>query len=182
MKLWTVQAGAAVDCLLQTGTLRGDWSRVDQAWRPYYRWLIQAADSLGFRQLAPGPPVWAWHSDGGWQAPPSSDLLLLLLGREPQPEYRPHLLELEVPSEGSLLTDYALWCDLFFDVDASDLESFELESIRFSERSRYAGQTLQACRREVLVSQVKRISLLELITTGPTHTSWVCTDSVSAMR
>lgn len=59
-------------------------------------------------------PVWAWHSCGAWQHPPSP-----IVWRDLHGDYSKErgffLLEIEVPSDRhTLLSDYGLWNKIYY--------------------------------------------------------------------
>ena len=79
--------------------------------------------------LKTSPPLWAWHSCGGWQQPPTRETIDLLLGLEPENRLGLCVVTLHLPPERFLLSRYGPWCRLLdiavagndFGSDTSDL-------------------------------------------------------------
>jgi len=99
MRLWTIQDQPAYARLTTKGELYGDWRRVDsQCFKPAYKWLCTQMETRGIA-LKGRPPVWAWNH--------KPDM------RISAHQYRgPHgvvLLELEVPNDLVLLSNYDAW-------------------------------------------------------------------------
>lgn len=88
------------------------WAFVNELSRPAYRWMEkQTAQRLG-KPSNGQPPVWAWHSCGSWQSPPSHDDFIALFGTEPQPHLQLQVGTLEVDEDDFTLSYYGPWCDM----------------------------------------------------------------------
>lgn len=107
MKLWTIQSPAVYDLLQKTGIYHCDpdlSENPEEAFRKAYAWMHAKMEI----QIGPAPegvtdPVWAWHT---W------------VGNRRKPDFRTslfrnsmdcYLMEIEVPDDEVLLTDYNDW-------------------------------------------------------------------------
>jgi hypothetical protein len=97
-KLWSIQSAEAYEEINTTGRIVGDWNRIDDPlFAPAYRWLVQEMTNRSIN-LEGRPPVWAW-------------------AKKPDLRQGAHLprgtkgvrIELDVPSNQVLLSDYAGW-------------------------------------------------------------------------
>lgn len=108
MTIWTIQTQAAVQQLLQTGRLKGDWRRIHRCDKPAYRWM---AHQLSNRTTSPEfrsdvAPIWAWYSYFGGMS-----------GAKPDLRKSWHLprgtsgarIELDVPNDIVLLSQFEMW-------------------------------------------------------------------------
>jgi hypothetical protein len=114
-KLWTIAHRDFVESARAKGSAHGSWEYVEPRWRPAYRWMIERLRDRGLidsENPADSPPIWAWHSCGGWQHPPTSESIDLLLGIEPHNREGLYMVSWNAPVERILLSCYAPWCDL----------------------------------------------------------------------
>jgi len=106
MTLWTIQEEEWYAKLAFYGQLTGDGRRVPYYWRDAYRWM---ADQMILRGLPKVRfPVWAWHSYEGSQRrrPDLRHAGLLPAGTHGV------RVELSVPSNSFLLSQYEMWWDV----------------------------------------------------------------------
>lgn len=116
MRLWTVVPEDFVEAVLITGRVRAVWDRVQGNHRQSFRWMVERMRERGVMGTSCGdvPPIWAWHSVGTWQGPPTLVTIDYLIGLEQPNREDLCLLTLEVAPERALLSRYAQWCDLLF--------------------------------------------------------------------
>lgn len=108
MKLWTIQTEEAYKKLLEEGHLYGDFSKsIMQDWKLQYEWL---AARMRKRIDPPSPnisfPIWAWHTYDGKRKKP--DLRRERFGNGFYGEVF-YCLEIEIPDNEVLLSDFDLW-------------------------------------------------------------------------
>lgn len=98
MKLWTFQRPGAWARAQECGTLRGDGRRIEQLFRPAYRWLRER-----MKERIPGCagrfPVWAWVEKPDLRR---SEHRL-------RPGERSVILECEVPEGRVLFSEFMAW-------------------------------------------------------------------------
>lgn len=110
MRIWSYQHPEVLVHLTRSGTYRSSWDHIDENWQPAYRWISEQLQALG-RSPGTRPPVWGWHSCGGWQRPPSRDVMTDLLSAA-ELDRGVVLFELEVPAEHVALSWYSHWNEL----------------------------------------------------------------------
>lgn len=113
--LWTFQSEARLQRLLCDGFLLGNWDQaacshnIEVAYR--YMSLKMAARGL---QCGDNPPVWAWHSCGGYQKAPDNQVARMMLSDHEIIHFKIMLLSLKCPTNQFLASDYSAWCDFFY--------------------------------------------------------------------
>lgn len=113
LRLYTIQPSSLVPVLLQEGRLlaKPEFGEhgTPEGWRGAYAWLAQQMrDRLPATPEAAKFPFWAWHSwNGAKQAKP--DLRYSSMRRWGAGARRYVLLELDVPWEEALLSDFEAW-------------------------------------------------------------------------
>jgi hypothetical protein len=120
-RLWTIAHRDFVDRVRARGRAHAAWEQVEPRWIPAYRWMAERLRERGL--VHPGdtadvPPVWAWHSCGGWQAPPDATTVDMLFGTEPANREGLCLVTWSAPVERLLLSRYGPWCALLDQVVA----------------------------------------------------------------
>lgn len=108
--VWTFQTEIQLQALLRDGLLQGDWSHVYPADKPAYRFMCREMAARGL-SCAGRPPVWGWHSCGGYQQAPDAEVARQLLSDHQLIETSIVLLMFECPSDQMLNSDYNAWCD-----------------------------------------------------------------------
>lgn len=133
MRLYSLQTTAVVETLQEQGLYYADWEKV--MWprqRGAYEWM---AAQMAARGIAAGaaPPIWAWHSCGGWEQPPRQQDIDALLGIGWALEGWWHWLALEVPANQALLSSYHWWGLRFYEQDPADfgLDDAQLAALTF---------------------------------------------------
>jgi len=106
MIMWTVQPMTVYQQLLREGTFHCDpkqaWAMDDELFRPAYEWLAgQMTRKIGPAPMNVTVPIWAWYR-WGWQ--------------HKRPDFRYYhdypdqvCLEVEVPEEQVLLSEFEVW-------------------------------------------------------------------------
>ena len=114
LRLYTVQPTSMVRTLLQEGRLlaKPEFGEEDTPWdwRSAYTWLAQQMRTRLF-VAAPATaefPFWAWHFWNG-AVQPKPDLRYSSMRRWAKSTERHVLLEMAVPADGVLLSDYDAW-------------------------------------------------------------------------
>lgn len=106
MRLWTIQSPIVYDIIADAGTYRAIWGKIipwpagaTDAFDKAYRWMAEQMNSrnLGLGEYA---PIWAW----AWKDKP--DLRRVGHGDPGSALVR---MELEVPDDLVLLSDFDLW-------------------------------------------------------------------------
>lgn len=110
LTVWTFQTEDQLQTLLREGLLQGDWSHVCPKEKAAYHFMCR---EMAARDLscAGRPPVWGWHSCGGYQRVPDALVARQLLSDHQLIETPIVLLTLECPSDQVLNSDYNAWCD-----------------------------------------------------------------------
>ena len=114
-QLWTIARSDFVERARVAGRARMSWDAVEPRWLPAYRWMLDQMRQRGLldpNDLTDAPPVWAWHSCGGWQRPPGAQTVDMLFGSEPANRQGLCLVTWSAPVERLLLSYYAAWCEL----------------------------------------------------------------------
>ena len=112
MKLWSFQSSQAVQKLQEQRILKVSWdwySPRDPYLQPYH-WMHALMLQHGI-DCGPTAPLWAWHSCGGMEHPPSLGTARNLLSNL-QLEAGVQILSLECPQEVVLLSMYSAWNDI----------------------------------------------------------------------
>ena len=116
---------------LKENALYADWSHVDELWVDPYRWLCtqMREQHIAGHPSKDVPPIWAWYQWNGAKAP-RPDLRSSMMRQWGQ-QGRQVMLELEVPEEFVMLSDYDSW---HFPLNYWFLSEDEEESARFEQR------------------------------------------------
>lgn len=131
MVLWTIQPESVYRQIIETGSYHFDpeKSALYSDFRDAYFWMEIEMRKRGIvpssASGATEPLVWAWHTwDGKWQVPEYQDEVFHIDGKEEKPV----CLEIEVPDENVLLSDFNAWHfvlnDSYLD-DSHNEEEFE---------------------------------------------------------
>lgn len=111
-RLWTIQSRAFFEEVEKNGEHHASWEHVSPLMRDAFEWMAQqTAERMGHAPKA-HPPVWAWHSCGGWQSPPDVDDFHALCGLDPQPHLELQIATLELCESDFCLSYYGPWCEL----------------------------------------------------------------------
>lgn len=113
IKVWTFQAKEQLHVLLREGMLSGNWMRVSSSEETAYRYMCREMAARGL-SCGDKPPVWGWHSCGGYQQEPKADVARMLLSDHQLANYQMVLLSLECPADQLLASDYNAWCHLVY--------------------------------------------------------------------
>lgn len=108
--VWTFQAEVQLQALLHDGLLQGDWPYVCPENEAAYRLMCREMAARGL-SCEGRPPVWGWHSCGGYQRAPDAELARQLLSDHQLIETPMVLLTFECPGDQVLNSDYNVWCD-----------------------------------------------------------------------
>jgi len=105
MRLWMIASVQAVACLQRKGFLICDGRRIPRGFRPAYSWMVERMRE----RIGPPPsgvryPLWAWARWSPERARP--DLRAL---RSPGGVERYARLEIDIPDEHLLLSDFNAW-------------------------------------------------------------------------
>lgn len=114
-KLWTFQSEMRVRKLLCNGFLLGDWEQTirSHANETAYRYMCSEMALCGL-PCGDNPPIWTWHSCGGYQSPPDHEVARSLLSNFEMENYKIWLLSLECPTSSFLLSKYHTWCEYHY--------------------------------------------------------------------
>jgi hypothetical protein len=166
MKLWTYQSLEAVKQLEQSGTLLTPWSYYHPTdyFATAYRWMAEKMQQKGV-SCGEYAPIWAWHSCGAYEAPPTnetaSNLLSLL-----QLEAGIKLLSFECPDELTVLSNYGPWNDiiyLFTDHGTQAVIDGKLEKQLFEIQKNIEDyESIQACLPYLKMEWVRDIEELDI--------------------
>lgn len=105
MQLWTMQPVEVYEILMQDGVFRTDPQKVDMPeFLTAYDWLNQYLERKTEKPATVSYPVWAWYRFNGKEKKP--DLRHSCYGRRGE---KMVCLELEVPDNEVLLSDFDLW-------------------------------------------------------------------------
>ena len=149
MKLWTYQSLDAVEQLEQSGRLLTPWSHYSpkDTFGPAYRWMAKSMLGKGI-DCGAYAPVWAWHSCGAYEAPPTDDTASNLLSIL-QLEAGIKLLSFECPDELAVLSHYGPWneiIDFFIDHGEQAVINDKLEQQLFNIKTELETyESIQAC-------------------------------------
>jgi len=117
--VWTFQTETQLQALLRDGLLQGDWSYVFLNDKVAYHFMCREMEVRGL-SCEGRPPVWGWHSCGGYQRAPDADVARGLLSDHQLIEAPIVLLTFECPSDQVLNSDYNIWCDqVYFPLSAN---------------------------------------------------------------
>ncbi len=108
--VWTFQTEVQLQALLRDGLLQGHWSYVCPEHEAAYRFMCREMAVRGL-SCEGRPPVWGWHSCGGYQRAPDAELARQLLSDHQLIETPMVLLTFECPGDQVLNSDYNAWCD-----------------------------------------------------------------------
>ncbi|GGU77810.1 hypothetical protein GCM10009504_38560 [Pseudomonas laurentiana] len=108
--VWTFQTEVQLQALLRDGLLQGHWSYVYPENEAAYRLMCREMAVRGL-SCEGRPPVWGWHSCGGYQRAPDAELARQLLSDHQLIETPMVLLTFECPGDQVLNSDYNAWCD-----------------------------------------------------------------------
>lgn len=107
MRLWTVQPRELYEEIMRTGKYMFDSTKhpFREDFEEAYAWMEHVMESAGQGSAYAGAPlVWAWHTyDNAHQCPPLDGEALWSDGKDEV------LLEIEVPDEDVLLSDFDAW-------------------------------------------------------------------------
>lgn len=121
MILWTIQPRKLYEEIMETGSYAFDATKnpFRNDYEEAYAWIEQAMSDRGIRRNHTSDPlVWAWHTwDGAHRLPQLNDEYLWSddpMWRNSEHEKDSHgrdevLLEIEVPDDQVLLSDYDAW-------------------------------------------------------------------------
>lgn len=76
--VWTFQTEIQLQALLRDGQLQGDWLYACPEDKAAYRFMCREMATRGL-SCAGRPPVWGWHSCGGYQRAPDAEVARQLL-------------------------------------------------------------------------------------------------------
>ncbi len=113
-RLWSIQNAAFFNQVIDEGRGSASWDHVGKTAEDAYRWIVEQTERRLNKPSSGNPPIWAWHSCGGWHSPPTPDDFLALFGAEPQPHLDLRIATLDVPDDSFSLSFYGPWCDMFF--------------------------------------------------------------------
>jgi hypothetical protein len=129
LKLWSVQTIEAWDILKNTGVLQGKEKLIDdESFLNAYKWMMnQMEQRLGKKPSENGFPMWAWYQ---WKDDKHRRPDLRFGGHAPKGE-KQILIELEVPAELILLSDFSTWHHVlgyyYLPLNEIDANQFEKE-------------------------------------------------------
>lgn len=95
MRLWEVEEKEFVEAALATDVLYGTWDHVDWYYAQAYQWMMQQMNERGIK--CDCPPMWAWQR---WSDESQKPVLV-------KGDYA--CIELDVPDELVLLSDFSAW-------------------------------------------------------------------------
>lgn len=105
MRLWTIQTAAAYKELNEKGILRVPDELTDKDFRRAYDWLVgEMCKRIGPPPKGVNYPLWAWHTSNGEHVKP--DFKDVNYGEDGETMF---LIEVEIPDEQVVLTDYNAW-------------------------------------------------------------------------
>ena len=105
MKLWTMQPVEVYDILERDGVYRTDKEKIDMPeFLPTYDWLCKHLEQKDTKPESVKYPVWAWYRFDGIEKKP--DLRHSCYGVRGEEMV---CVELEIPDDKVLLTDFDLW-------------------------------------------------------------------------
>ncbi len=126
MRLWSFQSSIAIKHLQNKGQLKGDWKYVSKGyWTKSYKWMAEEMKKRGL-DCEGNPPVWAWHSCGAWERPPTLNDARALLS-DGELELGVQVVEFEVAEEWVLLSRYSVW-NLILDAFIDNNKEFILKN------------------------------------------------------
>ena len=122
MILWTIQPEAVYDIVQSTGTYRANrelmWSYPDL--REQYQWLAgQMRTRIGHAPEYVEFPIWAWYRHNNRHHPPDLRRVRWCCGNGGEKFV---CMELDVPSEMVLLSDFDAWSIILLNALISDTE------------------------------------------------------------
>jgi len=134
MTVWTIQPASALEDIERNGVFRCDESKSfnlskPDSLKPAYKWLMGRMEE----RIGPPPegvayPVWAWHTWDFLRQPPEPDSAAFL-----RTEGEKVLLELDIPENALVLTDYEAWQGVMMDSfvpGTADPETLEIMARR----------------------------------------------------
>ena len=105
MKLWTMQPVEVYDILTRDGVFTCDPTKIcEPSFIDHYGWIVKKLDEKDPKPDNVDYPIWAWHRFNGKEKKP--DLRHSCYGTRGD---KMVCLELEIPDEKVLLTDFDLW-------------------------------------------------------------------------
>lgn len=105
MKLWTMQPTEVYDILMRDGVFRCDPEKVSEpSFLDRYEWLNKKLDEKDKKPEGVQYPIWAWFRFNGKEKKP--DLRHSCYGTRGE---KMVCMELEIPDEKVLLSDFDLW-------------------------------------------------------------------------
>ena len=122
MILWTVQPEEVYNNIIQTGVYRCDFSRSGMKdWKMQYDWLVtQMIKRIGEKPSGTDYPVWAWFKWRGRRKRPDLRSERWLNGWKGE---RFVCMEIDIPEQQVLLSDYDAWSIILLDGLLSDSEA-----------------------------------------------------------
>lgn len=148
MILWTVQPVEVYEKILETGRYVCDGRKTDKFFRERYRWLCEEMkNKIGKPPKNVTFPVWAWHTRNFKRKKP--DLRCAEYGRKGD---KMVCLEIEVPDNEVLLTDFDAWHFVlnkwYLNTDCWDEETYDkdhewLDSLSTEEREKEIEKSWQ---------------------------------------
>lgn len=108
MKVWSIQSNSAYNTLISTGALSGTRATViDSYFIPAYDWLRgEMSKRIGQPPNSDIYPIWAWYRYNTTGKPDMRQFQKEIKESGPEGLWR---LELKIPDEKILLSDFILW-------------------------------------------------------------------------
>lgn len=113
------------------------------------------------------PPVWGWHSCGGYQRAPDAEVARQLLSDHQLTDMSMLLLKFECPSEQVLNSDYNVWCDgVYFPLASNTAFEPSAETVQRLFKIDYTAlddtliQTVVPCLRREWLAEVRKVQLV----------------------
>ena len=113
--LYMIAHEGLVSMARSSGRATGSWAKVEPRWKPAYQWMVGRMRDQGvefLNETQDTPPLWAWHSCGGWQAPPGRETVDQLLGLEAENRAGLWMVTVRASSNRFLLSRYGPWCQV----------------------------------------------------------------------
>lgn len=124
MRLWTMQPAGVLDILKKDGVFHCDQDKsiYGEDYKAPYAWMVDQMNRKGItRPEGCSLPVWAWYRHNWKEKKP--DLRRIGLG---EPGARTVCIEIEIPDEEVLLSDFDIWHyvlnDMWFDRSRNEAE------------------------------------------------------------
>jgi hypothetical protein len=173
MILWTILDQAALDALNKNGILKGDWRRAIKEFINPYKWMAEQMVRRGIMD-EPKSFLWAWHTYGKSKRPD-----FRTYGFKRQLAYSKVLyrVELDVPDERVLLSDYDLWHSILngFAVTLNEKEDDKFYPEN-AERKAYDWIFPSAMPEEDVKKTWERIFDLDIYTSKEADPKWIGSD------